>query len=483
MQAAIMHPPHLVSVVSLVTASDYHDNWTYANGVFDQWFAQSWLSLWAHNDGYLRRLLKSGVPFVEAQQRAKDQRNDTGAKLPEWIKQVPLNNFAALKDSVPFYYEWLAHPTYDQFWSDIDLEKHYADITVPVLMIGGWYDIFSVGTVKNFLGVKSHGGSAAARDQTKLVMAAICHGACNDTVKFGMNLGTFLSLNPEWWDYWLKGIDTGVDRDPAVKLFVMVPPQAGDQDSGYWITANEYPLPGTSHTSFYLESRGHANTRNGDGILTLQKPAVRRADRFIYDPRNPVPTFGGNLCCNGELLDSDAFNPAKIKPGISDQSEIELRDDVLVYTSAPLTKDLTVIGPVSVEFWAASSAPDTDFTAKLVDVRPDGTAYNILDRVINGRLRRGSKSQAQLMTPGRAYQYRLDLGDTAIVFKAGNRIRIDISSSNFPHFARNPNTGRPAAKESELKSAQQTLLHDAKHPSFLELPVVEDSAPDALARK
>jgi putative CocE/NonD family hydrolase len=175
-----------------------------------------------------------------------------------------------------------------------------------------------------------------------------------------------------------------------------------------------------------------------------------------------VPTVGGNTCCGDQF-----------KPGVFDQSEVELRDDVLVYSSERLTKDLSIVGPVTVELWATSSASDTDFTAKLVGVRPDGTAYNILDRIVNARQRHGSKLPPELAVPGSRYRYRLDLGDTGIVLKAGFCVRLEISSSNFPHFARNPNTGRPAASEREFRRAIQTIIHDVRHPSYLELPVVE----------
>jgi putative CocE/NonD family hydrolase len=269
-------------------------------------------------------------------------------------------------------------------------------------------------------------------------------------------------MDSRWWDYWLKGIDNGVARDPAIKLFVMMPPLTGDKDAGFWTSADQYPLPDTKRIRFYLGSRGHANTRRGDGALLSQRSTTDEPDHFIYDPRNPVPTRGGNLCC-GDLF----------KPGVFDQSEIELRDDVLVYSSDTLTRDLSIVGPVSVEFWATSSAPDTDFTAKLVAVRPDGVAYNILDRIVSARQRRGSKLPPERTVPGRACHYRLDLGDTAVVLKAGFRVRLEISSSNFPHFARNPNTGRPAATERELRRAMQTITHDATHASYLELPVVQ----------
>jgi uncharacterized protein len=461
MQAVAAHPPHLVAAVAIVTASDYHDNWTYDNGVFDLWFNLSWVS-GADIDAYRRQLLRTGVPWAQVQERLKEREANSKQELSNWLKQIPLDDFAAYKVTAPFYYQWLAHPTYGRYWSKVDLERRYGDVKVPVMLIGGWYDIFSVGTVRNFLGLKSRGGSSRTRKQTKLLMEPICHGNCNETLTFGTDVATVLSsMNPRWWDYWLKGIDNGVKDDPAVKLFVMIPPGDGDKGGGYWTVGSEYPLPGTKLTRLFLTSRGNANTRLGDGVLSLERPTKDAPDRFIYDPHNPVPTRGGNLA------GCDLF-----KPGVFDQSEVELRNDILVYTGEPLSRDLTIIGPVAVEFWAASTAPDTDFTAKLVAVRPDGVAYNILDRIVNAQQRRGSKLLPESAVPGRAYRYRLDLGDTAIVLRSGFRVRLEISSSNFPHFARNPNTGRPRASERELQQATQTITHDARHSSYLELPIV-----------
>jgi putative CocE/NonD family hydrolase len=466
MQAAAMHPPHLVAVAAMITGSDYHDNWTYTNGVFDLLFAQSWLSGWADIDAFRRQLVRSNTPTAQIQEQSKERAKRSLQHLPEWFKVAPLNNLDAFKDTAPFYYEWLAHPLYDRYWSRVDLEHRYSDIKVPVVFLGGWYDIFSVGTVKNFQGLRSSGGSPDAREHTRLVMAPACHGNCNETLKFSIDIKELMVLDPRWWDYWLKGIDTGITRDPVVKLFVMVPPQTGDQDGGFWTSATQYPLPNAKQVRFYLGSKGNANTRKGDGVLRSEPSATDMPDRFVYDPTDPVPTLGGNTCC------SDQF-----KPGVFDQSEVELRQDILVYSSERVAKDLSIVGPVAVDFWAASTAVDTDFTAKLVAVRPDGVAYNILDRVINARQRRGSKLTPEPAVPGQPYHYRVDLGDTAVVLKSGFRLRLEISSSNFPHYGRNPNTGRAAAVEPELRQASQTILHDVRHPSFLEVAVA-DMRPD-----
>ena len=269
------------------------------------------------------------------------------------------------------------------------------------------------------------------------------------------------ALLVRWFDHYLKGVNNGIDREPAVNLFVMIPPNTGTTGSGFWITADEFPLPGTEMMKFNLRSHGHANTRLGDGVLDADSRSQGPDDNFVYDPSNPVPTLGGDMCCINALLPSGAF----------DQATIEMRDDVLVYTSVPLTHDLAVVGPVKVKFWAKTSARDTDFTAKFVDVHPDGFAQNVLDRIVRARYRLGSNLPPSFIQPEKPYEYTIDLGNTAIVLKAGHRIRLEISSSNFPHYARNLNTGSGFADDANIVIARQTIMHNPGHPSYIELPI------------
>ncbi len=198
-------------------------------------------------------------------------------------------------------------------------------------------------------------------------------------------------------------------------------------------------------------------------MLDARQPSAGPDDTFVYDPNHPVPSHGGGLCC---LSLGFYFNS-----GAQDQSVLELRDDVLVYTSAPLTEDLAVVGQVKVKFWAKSSARDTDFIAKLVDVHPDGFAQNVLDRLVRARFRHGSKSAPSLIEPRTPYEYEIDLGYTGSVFKVGHRVRLDISSSSFPHLARNQNTGNAPQTDNWLDVATQTVLHNPTYPAYLELSV------------
>ncbi len=467
-QAAVEQPPHLVAIAPHYSSSNYLDGWTYQGGALDLWFAQSWVADILAPDTLQRRLEAAGASAEEVQAEVAAFVSEGREKLlDDWVWQLPLSDFAPFRhdaDIAPYYGEWLARPGYDDYWADLDVETKYPRIQVPALITGGWYDVFQQGTVRNFMGMRAAGGSEAARTGTQLVMRALCHACPSDTTAGEIDFGpdNAFSLNEawaRWFDYWLKGIDNGVADDPAVRLFVMLPPDEGTTGGGFWTEADAFPLSDAVETSYYLGSGGRANTAGGDGVLSADGPGGR-ADRYTYDPADPVPTVGGNMCCRNDPVASGAF----------DQREVEQRDDVLVYTSPPLDDDVTVIGPVRVELWAASSAPDTDFTAKLVDVHVDGYAHNVSEGIIRARYR-NADDRASWITPGAVHDYVIDLGNTATVFRRGHRIRLEISSSNFPHFDRNLNTAAPFGEGAEMTPASQQVLHDAGHPSRLVLQV------------
>jgi len=479
-QPAKEAPPHLAAIAPQITASDYHDHWTYVNGAFDLWFAQSWMVLTFAGEQLVRNLEAAGVPQADLLATTAAWYADARQRLlTDWVWQLPLDAFdefrrtdAPYQDLAPYYYDWLAHPNYDAFWAKLDVEGRYGDVKVPALNIGWWYDIFQIGTVRNFQNLRAEGGTPEARQGTKLLMWSQCHACPAGTkvgdIEFGPdNQVNLNALYVRWFDRWLKGIQNGIDTEPAVRIFVMEPPDTGTTGGGFWVESETFPLPGTRVEPWRLLSGGSANGAGGDGVLSRglgQGPrhASAPADRFVYDPSDPVPTRGGNMCCINDLNPSGPF----------DQRAVEQRDDVLVYTSEPLKRDVTVIGNVKVKLWARSSAPDTDFTAKLVDVHHDGYAQNVLNRVVRARFRHGSKLPPSLIQPGEAYEYAIELGNTATVFKAGHRVRLEVSSSNFPHYARNQNTAAPVGSDAVIEVAQQTILHDARHPSVLELPVV-----------
>jgi putative CocE/NonD family hydrolase len=458
--AAIARPPHLKCIVPMITASDYHEGWTYQGGAFQLGFNLSWT------------LANLVLPNLAHFKLTPAEAAATRAELIEAVdrmcgpfEHLPLKDYPTLRKHrlADYYYDWLDHPEDDAYWRQWNIETRHAEITVPALNIGGWHDIFLGGTLRNYTGMRRHGPTPEARSQ-RLIVGPWIHGLLwpnvNGEVDYGvLSQGLALDLDGillRWFDHWLRGIDSGMLAEPPVKLFVM--------GENVWRDETDWPLARGVETRFYLHSRGRANSLAGDGALGTDAPAAEPADHYLYDPRNPAPTRGGALCCWQAAVPGGGF----------DQRPVEERPDVLVYTTALLPEPLEVTGPVTVKLWAASSARDTDFTAKLVDVEPTGYARNLTDGIIRARYRE-STSRASLLEAGRVYEYTIDLWATANVFKAGHRIRVEISSSNFPRFDRNPNTGRPLGDDAELRPATQTILHDAAHPSHVVLPVVPRS--------
>jgi putative CocE/NonD family hydrolase len=238
-----------------------------------------------------------------------------------------------------------------------------------------------------------------------------------------------------------------------------------------WRDEQEWPLARTRYTPFYLTGGGHANTRRGDGGLKWTPPRTPKIDHFTYDPHNPVPTRGGAVCCD----------PTVFPWGPMDQRSVENREDVLVYTGAPLKQELEVTGPVRLVLYASTSALDTDFTAKLIDVFPNGEARNLTDGILRVRYR-GGLDKPEAAKPGEIYALNIDVGVTSNVFLAGHSVRVEISSSNFPRFDRNPNTGRAIADETALKPARQNVYHGAAYASHILLPVIPSSESSAQAQ-
>ena len=455
--AALARPPHLTTIVPNVTASNYHEGWTYQGGAFELGFNMSW-TLGSLTLANLRNIAsKKTIP------------PDGGQKLIQAVDSMesaflslPLKEFPHLKDGLAdYYYDWLAHPDYDDYWKQICIEENHSRLNVPAYNIGGWYDIFLGGSIRNYLGMKKEGATDSARSGQRLLIGPWQHSAKGTSLVgshyFGVAADALAidldGIHFKWFDYWLKGINNGVLDEPPVRIFVM-----GDNA---WRYEQEWPLARAQATRYYFHSQGRANSVNGNGSLSTQSPGEEAPDAFLYNPSDPVPTKGGALCCNPYFMANGAF----------EQSEVELREDVLVYSTPPLESEVEVTGPITVTLWATTSATDTDFTAKLVDVCDHGCARNLTDGIIRARYRESTSSPSPV-EPGRVYEYTIDLWATSNVFKQGHRIRVEVSSSNFPRFDRNPNTGRPIADEGELKPALQTILHDSQHPSHITLPIV-----------
>jgi uncharacterized protein len=450
MLAAIAQPPHLTAIAPNVTASNYHNGWTYQNGAFEQWFDQNWTSQLAQNT--LQRLIEENT----------DARKGVPA-LP--LADYSVFNFGQLPADAqltskiaPYYGDWLAHSDYDDYWKQWSIEENFSKISVPMLQVGGWYDIFNGGTLRNYMGAKAHGATEAARTQQHLLIeigGRAGFGRRIGDVDFGPHAveNVYTNVILDWYDYLFKGIKNEYATDKPVKIFVMGANEYRQED--------DWPPPQAQYTKYFLHSNGKGNSLRGDGSLSTTVPKAEPADSYVYNPSNPVPTFGGPLCCDEQHME----------PGPRDQRGVENRDDVLIYTTGPLSRDLEVTGPVTAILFVKSSAVDTDFTAKLMDVAPDGFAQDLTEGILRMRYR-DSAERASFMNPGQVYQITVDLWATSNVFLRGHSIRLEIASSNFPRFDRNLNTGEDIKFARVSVPATNVIFHDGQHPSALVLPVI-----------
>lgn len=456
--AAKSGAPALKGIAPGVTASDYHEGWAWQGGAFELGFNLSWAvgALTAANWANLSQRLRLHDEDAETLIAAKDDLN-------HWFRYMPMKDMPRLKnDLARYYYDWLDHPEYDDYWRRVSIEESHADIAIPAFNFGGWYDIFLGGTIRNYARMRELGATQAARDGQRLTIGPWVHGGAPPSVSGEYNFGTraagaAIDLMGEmlrFYDHILLGEDNGFDSDKPVRIFVM--------GENVWRREDEWPLSRAETAAYYLRGGGRANSLNGDGALSREAPSADEPpDVYLYNPLNPVPTVGGGLCCD----------PAFMASGAYDQRWVEGRDDVLVYSTPPLDEDTEVTGPVSVTLYASTNASDTDFTAKLVDVEPSGYARNLTDGIIRARYRNG-RGPASFAQPGRVYEYKIDLWATSNLFKKGHRIRVEISSSNFPRFDRNANTGDEIGADATFIPALQTVYHTAEYPSRVELPLV-----------
>jgi putative CocE/NonD family hydrolase len=443
-RAAQAAPPALVTIFPMVASTSIYHDWMTLNGGWRLSFNFGWGPVRQES-----RIMQNPGPHTIDSLHA--------IHYDDVQKHLPLNTMQQrVGRHAKFYDDWLAHPDYDDYWKPLNAEEVFDKITIPVHTFGGWFDIFSQGTLRGYVGMSHKGGSEKARTGSNLVIGPWGHGPSQ---KFGaIDFGPTANVDPlplqlRWYDYWLKGIDNGLASEPPVKLFVM--------GRNQWAYEREYPIARTQYRPFYFNSNGQANTAAGDGRLSWTKPAdVSIADRFKYDPANPVPSLGGNNCCG---------TPTPTGP--QDQRPIEKRPDVLVYTSDVLQEELEVTGPVKVVLFASTDAVDTDFVAKLVDVYPDGTSYNMAEGIVRARYRE-SLSKPTLLKPGQVYRFDIDLVGTSVAFLKGHRVRVQITSSHFPQFDRNPNTGAKFGTSAEVKAAEQSVYHDAERASHILLPVI-----------
>jgi hypothetical protein len=437
---AVESPPHLSCIFPAMTFSSARE-FFYFGGAFDM----SWLPYLIQNIAPdIRRRLSLPVPKGSEDRAGRD----AAAKAALW--HVPLNDVPELKDSCPFYFEWLDHPDDGDYWDYANIEAKYDKVTVPAFNFSGWHDegYGPNGAVRNFVGALKN-GSGAARG-ARLTIGPWTHGGQARSRfgerDFGVDAAIqYDDLVLDWSDLHLRGvIGNGLASEPPVRVFTM--------GTNRWRTASEWPIPRTRYESWFLR---------GGGRITSEPPGASEGfDAFTYDPNDPVVDPHGGAY-SGVL-------------GPFDQQSVGQRKDVLVFTSEPLREDLEVTGNIEIHLWIASTAPDTDFHVHVLDVEPDGRAWNLMSptvAVIRARYRTDER-QPELMIPGRPYELTFRLPITSNCFLRGHRIRAHVMSSFFPHLDRNPNTGRPVSAEGRLVPARQTVFHDANHRSRLILPVV-----------
>ena len=420
-KAALSHNPHLKAIFPYVSGDDdYRDRFYSTGGAMKLGHRLLWVAQNMRDPGFETPPFKDFIWMLPTRNA-----DSVAAGHPIWLWQAAAN-----------------HPSYDKFWKDSSVREHLKNIQVPVWSVGGWYDNYVESDLDAFSTLAKHGR------QARIMVGPWPHIFTTPFPNVSFGKDSIVPLRPlqlKWFDRWVKGIEP---KDPEtthpVRIFVM--------GVNKWRDEDEWPLARARETKFYLDAGGTLGDKPGKSTPP---------DTFVYDPGKPVPTTGGAVCCDNKVF---AWGPL-------DQRPVERRRDVLSYTTTSLGADLEVTGPIQVILYASSSAVDTDFTAKLVDVFPNGEARILTDGIVRARYRE-SLERPKLMTPGEVYRLTIDVGVTSNVFRPGHRIRVEISSSNFPRFDRNPNTGRPVADEKELKKAAQTIFHDQARHSYLLLPVI-----------
>lgn len=432
--AAVQAPPHLTTIVPMVPCPD-----PFVDGIQ------------AGPTGLPGPIIMGWYQFVSGQLNQPTPWVD----WPTVFKHLPLSTMdeAAGKSNAPWD-AMIDHAQLSDWWEPARYQNKFDRVKIPVLHVSGWYDDEQVSTLINFTGMTGSGIPGAVKQNQRLVMGAWPHAVNSGTrigqIEFGPTARIDLDgMVGTWFDHWLKGEENKALEQAPVRVFVM--------GANVWRDEKEWPIARTAWTNYYLHSAGSANTLDGDGTLSTDVPSAEPADEYTYDPADPIP-----------FITDPSF--AQVG-GPDDYRQIEKRPDVLVYTTPAMTRDTEVCGPIRAKLWAISSAKDTDFNVRLIHVRPDGFAQRLCDGVVRARFRKGM-DKPELIEPGKAYEYEVDCWNTCQTFQPGSRIRVEISSSSFPQWDRNPNTGGPLGKEAAFITARQKILHDRDHPSHLVLPVV-----------
>lgn len=447
--AAAEGPPELACAAPGFTGGDFYDGWIYQGGAFNHAFAISWVIQFLAVPEALRR----------GDREAATRLATAGGQLDALYNEQPLGELQLLRETgvADYFFDWVEHEARDDYWRELSLYDRYDRIDTPCLHLGGWHDSFIEGTLRNYSTLARLAGERGRATQ-RLVVGPWYHipwGRLVGSENYGPGADNNADLAQlRWFDRWLKGDEAGFEQEAPVRLFMM--------GADRWREADAWPPLDVRVQEWHLRSGGRASSLGGDGYLSREAPADEPPDVFAYLPVAPVPSRGGRSCC---LPETSPMGPA-------DQAPVEGRNDVLVYSTPPLERELEVTGTVELVLFAASDRPDTDWTAKLVDVHPDGRAINLCHGIVRARYRE-SLERSRPLEPGRVYEYAIPVGSTCNLFHRGHRIRLEVSSSNFPHYDANPNTGARLAEANLLDSvvATQVVFHDRGRPSRLRLPV------------
>ena len=436
---APLRHPNLKAISPSVICGDYWKRSYWCDGAFSLALSALWLCL-------------------EVSARTSDLNLIPAYDLKDFFLHLPLidlDEHAGRRSR--FWRDYLTHSEDSEFWRRISVRHRHESIDTPAFLMGGWYDYYAGEAFTDFVGLRALGKKA------KILMGPWSHIISCSTGVGELDFGPHSMIEVReplwrWYEELLRGRKNGILDEPPVTIFVM--------GINQWRDENEWPLARTRFTPYYLHSRGAAHEGTQGGSLSTTMPGIEPPDQYRYDPNDPVWTLGGNhSICWGE-----AYHV--IQPGPFDQRTVEERADVLAYTSAVLEEDVEVTGPVTVVLYAATSARDTDFVARLVDVHPDGRAMNITEGIIRARFRESVHRPPKLLEPGAVYEFRIELQPTSNVFRKGHCLRLDITSSCFPLWDRNPNTGHAQGMDAELRVADQTVYHNAAHPSHILMPVI-----------
>jgi putative CocE/NonD family hydrolase len=449
-RAAMSRPPHLRAQFVRESSADYYREWVYRDGAHEHGFSLYWARVVTNQN--LARL----VPAQDLEQQ-QSMFKTIGDDIDDWYERLPLAPCPFLEGLADWHNDFLAHPQDGPYWWELAVDRYHDQIETPIYHLGGWFDIFLAGTLKNYTGLRQRARTEAARRAQKLIIGPWIHGSSNTNVTkagdidFGPDAARDINeLRLPWFDHLLKGQQTGILDEPPVQIFVM--------GRNQWRAEQDWPLPDTQYCKYYLHDGTSGSVDSlADGTLSANPPSgSEHPDSFEYDPDHPVASIGGNTL--------------GIPGGAVDHREIDER--CLTYTSAPLETELEVTGPVKAVLYAMSSAPDTDWVVRLEDVDGDGFSRNVCDGILRARYR-NSYEHPEPLEPGKIYRFEIDLWATSNAFLPGHRLRVAITSSCFPRFDRNLNTGGPIHREAKGLIAINTVLHDQERPSHIVLPVID----------